>query len=316
MGRRLIAGLQILAVLGAAAPVSGVVVTVPAWIQLREMAGFIPSPSQSDVITQALQYGYLLPEEVDDPELEYYQAVLPFYGLDGRLEGRVTAVFQVHQKKGSAGDDRSAIAKVLLLLWAMAKGSGIASCVWHHDDDERRLQCTEWIRTRFGQPAWQAKADGWLVVAGEKLDFRLRQIQAAAGAYRMLVLEKDRHIGDVYTEGQVFPAYVTLHVPAHIIPDKERMVVPLRFVENAGLGIAWDPAEQAATLRRPSDGYWVRYAIGANQAETSDGETLTFDVAPALIGGRTVVGLRATLNPFCGVLWQNKHQRAILTCGQ
>ncbi|MGE5675640.1 MAG: stalk domain-containing protein [Mycobacterium leprae] len=68
-----------------------------------------------------------------------------------------------------------------------------------------------------------------------------------------------------------------------------RMLVPIRVIANAlGQSVAWDNATQTVTIGGPSG---IILQVG-NQAAMAKGSSVTLDVPPLIIDGRTMVPLR------------------------
>jgi hypothetical protein len=110
--------------------------------------------------------------------------------------------------------------------------------------------------------------------------------------------------------------------PAMIIDG--RTVVPIRAVSEAlGAAVGWDDATQSITLvyQHPLvsvvNPMTISLQIGSNTMTMSDAggvRTVTLDVPPQIINGRTMVPFRAITEAFgCGVEWHAASRTAYIT---
>ena len=75
-----------------------------------------------------------------------------------------------------------------------------------------------------------------------------------------------------------------------------RTMVPLRSIfETMGAAVQWDDATRSVTATRGST--VIKMTVGQTDF-TVNGQTKTLDVAPRIIGGRTVVPVRAIAEGF------------------
>lgn len=88
-----------------------------------------------------------------------------------------------------------------------------------------------------------------------------------------------------------------------------RTLIPLRLIlEALGATVGWDPKEQKVTTER--EGIKVEFVIGSTEILVN-GQKGTIDVPAQLIGGRTLVPVRAVSEAFqLKVLW-NPHTHTV-----
>ncbi|MDR0272439.1 MAG: CAP domain-containing protein [Clostridiales bacterium] len=91
-----------------------------------------------------------------------------------------------------------------------------------------------------------------------------------------------------------------------------RTLVPIRAVfEHIGFAVVWQEASQTVTLTRGND--IVRISIGSPQF-TSNGQTHALDVPAQIIGGRTLLPIRAVLESVgYTVSWNASTNTVIVT---
>ena len=97
--------------------------------------------------------------------------------------------------------------------------------------------------------------------------------------------------------------YVEFDVQPQLIND--RTMVPLRAIFEA-LGADVDWINETQTVIATKDGVTVKAAIGNTEMYIDD-DVRTMDVAPMLIGGRTLVPVRFVAEAFaCEVFWSDE----------
>ena len=121
---------------------------------------------------------------------------------------------------------------------------------------------------------------------------KMRRIFSALLAVAMLLAMPAAAAGDIGV--LLNGAYVEFDVPPQIIDG--RTMVPMRAIfEALGAGIDWDGDTLTVTAKR--GGALVVMQIG-NPAMSVNGEYIELDVAPQLVGGRTLVPVRAVAESF------------------
>lgn len=97
--------------------------------------------------------------------------------------------------------------------------------------------------------------------------------------------------------------YVEFDVQPQLIND--RTMVPLRAIFEA-LGADVDWINETQTVIATKDGITVKASIGNTEMYIDD-DVRTMDVAPMLIGGRTLVPVRFVAEAFaCEVFWSDE----------
>ena len=97
--------------------------------------------------------------------------------------------------------------------------------------------------------------------------------------------------------------YVEFDVKPQLIND--RTMVPLRAIFEA-LGADVDWINETQTVIATKDGVTVKASIGSTEMYIDD-DVRTMDVAPMLIGRRTLVPVRFVAEAFaCEVFWSNE----------
>lgn len=93
---------------------------------------------------------------------------------------------------------------------------------------------------------------------------------------------------------------------------KDRTLVPVRAIfEVLGATIEWDDATQTVIARKENT--TITMTIGKNEMYKND-EKIVLDIAPQLVGERTLVPVRAVAESFdCNVEWNEESQNVIIT---
>lgn len=104
--------------------------------------------------------------------------------------------------------------------------------------------------------------------------------------------------------------YLQFDVAPQIIND--RTMVPLRAIfEELGAEVDWDGDTQTVTAMK--NDICVIATIGSRRMYVDD-EVKTIDVAPQLVGGRTLVPVRFVAEAFdCEVEWDAKRRTVYIT---
>ena len=104
-------------------------------------------------------------------------------------------------------------------------------------------------------------------------------------------------------------AYVEFDVQPQLIND--RTMVPLRAIfEELGAEVDWD--DETQTVIAMKDDVTVLATIGSTKMYI-DNKEKTMDVAPMLIGGRTLVPVRFVAEAFgCDVDWEEEENTVII----
>lgn len=106
--------------------------------------------------------------------------------------------------------------------------------------------------------------------------------------------------------------YVEFDVQPQLIND--RTMVPLRAIFEA-LGTDVDWINETQTVIATKDGVTVKASIGSTEMYIDD-DVRTMDVAPMLIGGRTLVPVRFVAEAFdCDVDWDGENNTVNITSG-
>jgi len=94
---------------------------------------------------------------------------------------------------------------------------------------------------------------------------------------------------------------LTLDVPPQIING--RTLVPIRFISEAfGAEVIWEP--NTKSIKISFDGHYIILNVGSNKAIVND-KSLTLDVPPQIINGRTLVPIRFISEAFgAEVIWE------------
>lgn len=104
--------------------------------------------------------------------------------------------------------------------------------------------------------------------------------------------------------------YVEFDVQPQLIND--RTMVPLRAIFEA-LGADVDWINETQTVIATKDGVTVKASIGSTEMYIDD-DVRTMDVAPMLIGGRTLVPVRFVAEAFdCNVDWDGNNNLVLIT---
>lgn len=106
--------------------------------------------------------------------------------------------------------------------------------------------------------------------------------------------------------------YVEFDVQPQLIND--RTMVPLRAIFEA-LGAEVDWINETQTVIATKDGVTVKASIGSTEMYIDD-DVRAMDVAPMLIGGRTLVPVRFVAEAFdCDVDWDGENNTVNITSG-
>ena len=95
------------------------------------------------------------------------------------------------------------------------------------------------------------------------------------------------------------------------IIENGRTLVPLRAIfEALGADVTWDSATQTVTATKGTKK--ISLTIGSTKMSV-DGVIKTLDVSAKLLGGRTLVPVRAVSEAFgCNVEWDGANQTVII----
>lgn len=106
---------------------------------------------------------------------------------------------------------------------------------------------------------------------------------------------------------------IAFDVPPQIIDD--RTLVPMRAIfEALGAQVEWDGETQ--TITAISSEKIIIMAIGSNDMYV-DSDTVTLDVPPMIVDGRTLVPVRAVSESLdCDVLWDGESRVVVITSAQ
>ncbi len=289
--------------------------------RIKWEAGFLKEPMLSGELREAVWFSLLSENDLIDADLEYYRWQGELTGSDGRIYN-LSAVFQAEKarpKEKPAPDDdedpfRKKVKRAILKIAAAGAGK-IALCVLTYGIQSAREAC-QYPASFLKDQALVDGVDRFYGLANEELVFKLNQIWALTGGaftdYTLLALDEGGDDLGAYTAGAW--RRTPMDAVAYIDPIAGRMVVPLRALGEAGLAITWDGPTRSVRLERPRDHLAMTYGIGQQSATVSNGDTKHLDPAPFIKNDRTMVPLRASLEPFCRVEWQPHHRRVLIGC--
>jgi hypothetical protein len=102
---------------------------------------------------------------------------------------------------------------------------------------------------------------------------------------------------------------ITLDTPAYI--KSGRTYLPVRALgESLGAVVSWDEETRTVTLKRGTD--LVEMAIGDYNIKTN-GSYTTMEVAPEIVGGRTMLPARYVAEAFGALIsWDEKSQEVVI----
>ena len=102
---------------------------------------------------------------------------------------------------------------------------------------------------------------------------------------------------------------ITLDTPPYI--KSGRTYLPVRALgESLGAAVSWDDETRTVTLKRGPD--LVEMVIGDHNIRIN-GSYTTMEVAPEIVGGRTMLPVRYVVDAFGALIsWDEKSQKVVI----
>ncbi|OPX90742.1 MAG: hypothetical protein A4E53_00855 [Pelotomaculum sp. PtaB.Bin104] len=131
------------------------------------------------------------------------------------------------------------------------------------------------------------------------------------GRYALLwTYDEDSQLSKIFVDGiRMMINYTTVNTDAQPYLKNDRTMVPLRLIaENLGARVEWNSSEQRVDLTRGTDN--IQLWIGVLTAK-KNGQSITLEAAPEVMGERTFVPMRFVAEALGGrVSWDELTQTA------